>query len=151
MSNSDDNDHPYEDRSPLKLPGSPSLEGLRVLVVDDNPDIIELIAFTLETYGAEVLTATSARKALQAIGQFQIDLLISDIAMPGVDGHEMIRQVRAFEKEQGRQIPAIAITAYFVEKEERSCSDGAEFQMWMQKPVELSDLVRVVAKVSGRS
>ncbi|NEQ27875.1 MAG: response regulator, partial [Microcoleus sp. SIO2G3] len=89
MSNDSENIHPDDDIDDFQ-----PLEGLRVLVVDDDADNCNLIAFILESAGAEVMTAASAVEALQVMGQFEPNLLISDIAMPEVDGYSLIRRVR---------------------------------------------------------
>lgn len=131
------------------------LNGLRVLVVDDNADTLELVTIILGEYGTEVITAASATEAIEAItqgargvmAQLKPNILISDIAMPGVDGYSLIRKVRTLSSEQGGQIPAIALTAYASEEERTRILD-AGFQMHIPKPVEPSELVAVVAKLA---
>lgn len=131
------------------------LNGLRVLVVDDNVDTLELVTIILGEYGTEVITAASATEAIEAItqgarsasAQLKPNILISDIAMPGVDGYSLIRKVRTLSSEQGGQIPAIALTAYASEEERTRILD-AGFQMHIPKPVEPSELVAVVAKLA---
>lgn len=141
MSNADVNCHPDEDRE-LQL-----LDGKVVLVVDDDDDSLELIRFILEDYGIEVITATSALEALETIRQFQlVDILISDISMPEIDGYQLIRQVRSLSPEQGGEIPAIALTAC-VGAAERSLSLESGFQMHLDKPVEPAELVTAITKI----
>ncbi|HEY9900854.1 MAG TPA: response regulator [Candidatus Sericytochromatia bacterium] len=131
------------------------LNGLRVLVVDDNVDTLELVTIILGEYGTEVITAASATEAIEAItqgarsasAQLKPNILISDIAMPGVDGYSLIRKVRTLSSEQGGQIPAIALTAYASEEERTRILDTG-FQMHIPKPVEPSELVAVVAKLA---
>jgi CheY-like chemotaxis protein len=131
------------------------LNGLRVLVVDDHVDTLELVTIILGEYGTEVITAASATEALEAITQgargaiapLKPNILISDIAMPGVDGYSLIRKVRTLSSEQGGQIPAIALTAYASEDERTRILD-AGFQMHISKPVEPSELVAIVAKLA---
>jgi CheY-like chemotaxis protein len=131
------------------------LNGLRVLVVDDNVDTLELVTIILGEYGTEVITAASATEAIEAITQgargaitqLKPNILISDIAMPGVDGYSLIRKVRTLSSERGGRIPAIALTAYASE-EERTRILAAGFQMHIPKPVEPSELVAVVAKLA---
>jgi CheY-like chemotaxis protein len=131
------------------------LNGLRVLVVDDNVDTLELVTIILGEYGTEVITAASATEAIEAItqgarsasAQLKPNILISDIAMPGVDGYSLIRKVRTLSSERGGQIPAIALTAYASEEERTRILD-AGFQMHIPKPVEPSELVAVVAKLA---
>jgi PAS domain S-box-containing protein len=125
------------------------LEGLRVLLVDDEVDTRELFRVALGRCGAEVLTAGSARDALDAIEESRPDLLISDIGMPGEDGYELIRRVRALPAERGGKIPAIALTAY-ARTEDRLRALRAGYQMHISKPVELAELVAVIASLIRR-
>ncbi|HEY0100890.1 MAG TPA: ATP-binding protein [Pyrinomonadaceae bacterium] len=128
---------------------SGSLEGLHVLVVDDEDDTRELLAFVLEQCGAKVTAVASARQALDALARSKPHVLLSDIGMPGEDGYELIRQVRASVRELGRKIPAAALTAYTTEGDrERVLSAG--FQVHISKPVEPSNLVAIVAHLAGR-
>ncbi|MBO0726306.1 MAG: response regulator [Blastocatellia bacterium] len=92
--------------------GLPSLEGVRVLLVDDLAEARELIKFALVNMGAEVRTAASAAEGLSALGEWRADVILSDIAMPGEDGYSFIRKVRKLSKEDGGMIPAAALTAY---------------------------------------
>ncbi len=125
----------------------PALNKLRVLVVDDNADTLELVSFILEEYGTEVITAASAIEAIAAIAQFNPNILISDIAMPGIDGYSLIRKVRTLSSERGGQIPAIALTAYASEEEGTRLLDSG-FQMHIAKPVDPAKLVAVVANLA---
>jgi CheY-like chemotaxis protein len=127
----------------------PSLDGLRILLVDDNIDTLELVAVILSQYGTEVITAASVAEALEALAQFVPDILISDIAMPGEDGYSLIRQVRALEAFQGEVLPAIALTAY-VGEAERVQALEAGFQMHVSKPVDPFEFVAVVASLAAR-
>ena len=120
---------------------------LRVLVIDDNIDTLELVAVILEQYATEVITATSATEAMQVIAQSKPDVLVSDIAMPGVDGYSLIRQVRTLSSEQGGRIPAVALTAYASE-EQRTLALESGFQMHVSKPVDPAELVAVVVKLA---
>jgi CheY-like chemotaxis protein len=124
-----------------------SLDGLRVLVVDDNIDSLELITVILDQYGIEIITATSAVEAIEAIAQSIPDILISDIAMPLEDGYSLIRKIRKLSPAQGGQIPAIALTAY-AKHEDRLLALEAGFQMHVPKPVDPFELVTVVAKLA---
>jgi len=126
------------------------LEGLKVLVVDDEVDTRELFRAGISQCGAEVATAGSAQEALEAIEAERPDLLISDIGMPGEDGYELIRKVRALPAGRGGKIPAIALTAY-ARTEDRLRALRAGYQMHVSKPVELSELVAVMASLIGRS
>src|SRR5439155_61681 len=90
-----------------------SLPGLHVLIVEDDPDTASLLAEVVASSGAEARTAGSVREALDVLGRWQVDLLLSDIGMPGEDGYSLIRKVRQRESAQGaKAVPAIAITAY---------------------------------------
>lgn len=142
MTKTGDKWHPDEDRE------LQTLNGLQVLVVDDDIDSLDLLVFILEEYGVQVLKAKSAPQALNIIRQFEPDLLISDIAMPGEDGYELIRQVRNLSCAQRRQIPAIALTACIIEEGGILALESG-FQLYLTKPVEPDELVAVVAKLVG--
>jgi PAS domain S-box-containing protein len=122
------------------------LLGIRVLVVDDEPDIRKVIAFSLERSGAEVMTAATATTALEALTQFQPDILVSDISMPNTDGFTLIRQIRALSSEQGGQVKAIALTAYATEFDYKQALQ-AGFQQHLAKPIEPDILVRAIVKL----
>jgi PAS domain S-box-containing protein len=126
------------------------LDGLKVLVVDDEVDTRELLKVGIGQCGAEVVTAGSAREALATLEEMRPDLLISDIGMPGEDGYELIRKVRALPAARGGKIPAIALTAY-ARTEDRLRALRAGYQMHIVKPVELAELVAVMASLIGRS
>ncbi|HEV2864536.1 MAG TPA: PAS domain S-box protein [Pyrinomonadaceae bacterium] len=125
------------------------LDGLRVLVVDDEPDARELLAVGLGQCGAEVVTASSAHEALRAMAGGAFDVLVSDIGMPGEDGYELIRMVRALPAGGGGGTPAVALTAY-ARTEDRLRAMRAGFEMHVSKPVELTELVVVVANLARR-
>lgn len=132
------------------LTSAPSfLAGLKVLVVDDEPDIRELLVFMLEQYGASVTTAASAEQALQVLVDSEQDLLISDIGMPNENGYMLMRQIRASELEQHRQIPAIALTGYVCELDKKQ-AQSVGFQKSLVKPVELVELLATIASLTGR-
>ncbi|HYY98037.1 MAG TPA: PAS domain S-box protein [Pyrinomonadaceae bacterium] len=129
----------------------PSLEGLHVLVLDDEEDTREVVAAILDKCGARVTQAADAAQALESLGAGGFDLIVSDIGMPGVDGYEFIRTVRTREREAGaRPTPAVALTAY-AREEDRLRAFRAGFQMHMAKPVEPGELTAVVASFSGRT
>ncbi len=125
------------------------LDGVHVLVVDDEPDTLEVLKAGLGQCGAEVSAVSSAAEALELMMADVPDLLISDIGMPGEDGYELIRKVRALPKENGGRIPAIALTAY-ARTEDRLKSLRAGYQMHVPKPVELAELVAVAASLADR-
>lgn len=124
-----------------------NLEGLRILVVDDDVDTLELISFILEEYQMQVTTAASASEAFDSLTRSLPHIMISDIAMPGEDGYSLIRKVRNLEAESGGHIPAIALTA-FAREEDRILALDAGFQMHVAKPVDPFELVAVVAKLA---
>ncbi|HYG79816.1 MAG TPA: ATP-binding protein, partial [Pyrinomonadaceae bacterium] len=126
------------------------LDGLRVLIVDDDPDTRELLKAGLGRCGTEVVTAASAGEALEAIAADPPDLLISDIGMPGEDGYELIRKVRALPPERGGRVPAVALTAY-ARTEDRLRALRAGYQMHVSKPVELAELVAVASSLVRRT
>ncbi|HEY9700716.1 MAG TPA: ATP-binding protein [Trichocoleus sp.] len=129
------------------LEEAPTLDGVKVLVVDDDIDALEFATFLLEQYGAEVTAATSALTALAAIQQSKPDVLLSDIGMPEIDGYTLMRQVRTLPPEQGGEIPAIALTAYAGEIDhQRAISAG--FQKHLPKPIEPADLIAAIAAIS---
>jgi signal transduction histidine kinase/ActR/RegA family two-component response regulator len=125
------------------------LGGLHVLIVDDEADIRDLVAFILEQSGAEVTVATSASEALAALNQSLPDVLLCDIGMPEVDGYMLMRQVRALPPERGGLIPAIALTAYAGESNQKQAL-AAGFQLHISKPVEPEELVRAIAQLVAR-
>jgi PAS domain S-box-containing protein len=125
------------------------LEGLRVLVVDDDADALRLASTVLESCGAEVITANNAAEALQALQSSRPDVLISDLGMPGEDGYSLIRKVRALTAEQGGQTPAAALTAY-ARAEDRLQVLRSGFQIHLPKPIEPVELVAVVANLATR-
>jgi CheY-like chemotaxis protein len=127
------------------------LSGIRVLVVDDNPDIRELIAAVLERAQAEVATAASAEEALDAVKSKRPDVLLCDLHMPGIDGFELIHRVRAWERTGGvgAPIPAAAVSAYAsLGRRLRHARD--EFQAFLTKPVDPETLVRTVRDLAQR-
>ncbi|GBE92014.1 PAS domain S-box protein [Nostoc cycadae] len=123
-----------------------NLRGVRVLTVEDEQDTRELLMFTIVQYGAEVKAAASAHEALAIFRQFQPDILVCDIAMPEMDGYALIRQVRTWPKEQGGQIPAIALSAYAGESDQKQAL-AAGFQRHLSKPVDLEQLVEAIASL----
>jgi hypothetical protein len=123
------------------------LGGLRILVVDDEPETLEMLAAVLSGCGAEVHTAASATDAFAELARWHPDLLISDIGMPGEDGYGFIQRVRALDPEQGGRVPALALTAYArVEDRVRVLSAG--FQMHVPKPIEPAELVAMVGNLA---
>ncbi len=136
--------------SGVPFDSAPSLDGLRVIVVDDEVDSREFIIAALEQCGAQVTGVGSAKEAIEAVSQVKADVLVSDIGMPGEDGYSLIRKVRALSAEQGGQIPAVALTAY-ARAEDRTKAIAQGFQMHIPKPVEPTELATVVASLAGRT
>jgi PAS domain S-box-containing protein len=125
------------------------LDGLRLLVVDDEADARELLAAGLGQCGAQVTTASSAPEALEALAGGNFAVLVSDIGMPGEDGYELIRKVRALPADSGGRTPAVAVTAY-ARTEDRLRAMRAGFEMHVSKPVELTELIVVIANLARR-
>jgi two-component system, chemotaxis family, CheB/CheR fusion protein len=128
------------------------LDGLHVLAVEDVDDSREVLAILLELHGAKVTAVATARDAVAALDRATsaFDVLVSDINMPDETGHDLIRSIRERPKEQGGQIPAIALTA-LNDPEDRAAILAAGFQAHLAKPVESDDLVAVIKAVTGLS
>jgi PAS domain S-box-containing protein len=124
------------------------LNGLRIMVVDDEDETRELLKMMLTSHGAEVLAASSGTEALAQIDECQPGVIVSDIGMPVMDGYMFMKRVRALDSEQ-RSVPAIALTAY-ARAEDRLRALAAGFQMHVPKPVEASELVMVIASLVRR-
>ncbi|WP_437876434.1 PAS domain-containing protein [Sorangium sp. So ce513] len=127
------------------------LEGIRVLVVDDETDARELLGIIFVRAGATVREAASAGAAIEALREGEFDVLVSDIGMPGEDGYAMMRRLRTLGPEvPASGIPALALTAY-TRVEDRRQAIAAGFQMHLAKPIEPSSLVTAVAHLVGRA
>jgi signal transduction histidine kinase/ActR/RegA family two-component response regulator len=126
----------------------PSLSGIRILAVDDEEDTREMVKGVLEQFGADVLSAGSAREAFAALHDWHPDVIVCDIGMPGEDGYSLIRKVRQSESHQDRNTPAIALTG-FARPEDRKRAIAAGYQMFIPKPVETNQLVSTIAKLVG--
>jgi len=125
------------------------LKGLKILVVDDEPDARFLVQRILADCNAGVTTASSAGEALGLLAQDPPDVLISDVGMPGEDGYALIRRVRSLPNGSAR-IPAIALTAY-ARKEDRAKAKRAGFQRHLAKPVDATELVATVDSLARPS
>ncbi|MFN2491682.1 MAG: response regulator, partial [Pyrinomonadaceae bacterium] len=125
------------------------LEGVRILVVDDEMDALDLIGVELAQHGARITGVGSAAEALAALNHSEFDLLISDIGMPNTDGYELIREVRRREEGKAKKLPAVALTAY-ARVQDRMQAIVAGFSTHIAKPVEVNELVTVVASLAGR-
>jgi PAS domain S-box-containing protein len=126
--------------------GTVPLQGLRVLVVDDEPDARELFSIMLRRCGAEVTTAASAGEALEYLESWKPGVLVADIGMEGEDGYALIRKVRALPKERGGEIPALALTAY-ARSEDRLKALSAGYQVHLAKPVDRGELAAAVERL----
>ncbi len=124
------------------------LEGMRVLVVDDEPDARELVAYVLEAAGVTVKVAGSAAEALSTLAAFTPHVIVSDIGMPEQDGYFLIRRIRTLSDDEKRDIPAIALTA-FARNEDRARALTEGFNQHMTKPVEPSELLNAVRVLGG--
>ncbi|HEY9878766.1 MAG TPA: PAS domain-containing protein [Leptolyngbyaceae cyanobacterium] len=124
------------------------LRGIRVLVVDDEKDMRDLVVTILEQAGAIVQTAASAVEAIAAFERSQPALLISDIGMPDLDGYMLIQRLRALPSQQERQTPAIALTAYAGEFDQRRALQ-AGFQKHISKPIEPQVLIKAIVELVG--
>jgi len=140
--------HPTASTIEGLLPG-PRLDGLRVLVVDDDPDALNLASAILTDAGAEVRTCLSAPEALAVLQQWRPHVLVSDIEMPGEDGYSLIRKVRALDSEHGGKTPAVALTAYG-RTQDRMLSLTAGYSMHVPKPVDPGELTTIIASVAAR-
>jgi signal transduction histidine kinase len=134
---------PIPDRNPRP---PVRLDGLHVLVVDDEADSSRVLAMVLERVGAVVTTATSARAAIEALANARPDVLVSDLGMPDQDGLDLIRQVRE-DGHDARELPAIALTA-FVQKDDAQRAVLAGFQVHLSKPVDPHELTSIIARLT---
>ncbi|MEH1936428.1 MAG: PAS domain-containing protein [Nostoc sp.] len=126
------------------------LSGLRILIVDDDADTREFLRFFLQQNGALTTVAASATEALSVVAQTVPNLLISDLGMPEMDGYSLIRLLRAMPKEEGGEIPAIALTAYAGESD-RDRVLVAGFQKHVAKPVQPTELLTSIANLLGQN
>jgi CheY-like chemotaxis protein len=129
---------------------APSISHLTVLVVDDEADSRELAKHALESVGAKVLTAASAQEAFELFLTANPTVILSDIAMPGGDGYQLLRKIRELPSEKGGKVAAVALTA-FARAEDRAQSLKAGYQMHLAKPIDPIDLIAAVADVAPRA
>ncbi|PSR13981.1 histidine kinase [filamentous cyanobacterium CCP3] len=138
---------PGRERSAHPAPLYP-LAGVRVLAIDDDGDVRELVEFMLQQAGAEVRVMASATETLQQLADFAPDILISDVGMPEVDGYMLMRQIRALAPDR-RAIPAIALTAYAAEVDQQEAI-AAGFQLHLAKPIEPEALIDAIVNLLNR-
>jgi CheY-like chemotaxis protein len=134
---------------PESLPEGPRLDGLRVLVVDDDPDALELATAILTSAGAVVRTCAAAAPALEIVRSWRPAVLVSDLEMPGEDGLSLMRRVRALGADEGGMTPAVALTAYG-RTQDRMRSLAAGYSMHVSKPVDPAELTTIIASVAAR-
>jgi len=145
-----------EARAPMTTPGptdqaaAPRLDGLTVLVVDDEEDARQVVEEVLRAHGAEVITAASGSEALDVLTSTIPDVVVSDVGMPEMDGYALLRKMRAMPIGLGGRTPAVALTAY-ARKEDAQRAFAAGFQMHVSKPVDPDHLVTVVGNLGGRT
>jgi CheY-like chemotaxis protein len=132
-------------RSPLPR----VLQGVRVLVVDDDEDTAELFAVALSACGAHVVTTTSAPHALRALAAEALDVVVTDLAMPGADGYWLVNEIRRLADDRARTLPVVAVTA-FGREHFRGRAIAAGFFDHLVKPVEPEALCLAVARAVGR-
>lgn len=125
------------------------LPGIHVLIVEDNDDSRYLLTDVLEYCGALVTAVTSAEEARRILGRVRPDLLVSDLAMPGVDGYALMRWVRELPAERGGHVPAIAITAFSEDYDSRKALD-AGFDAYLRKPINLTSFCELVGQLATR-
>ena len=140
--------HPAAEAPHAEPPELPDLSGASLLVVDDEPDARELLEGIFREHGAHVRSASSAEEALALFAKAPPSAVVSDIGMPGMDGHQLMRALRASEA-PGQKVPALALTA-FARAEDRKRSLLAGFQAHLAKPFDVSELVLMVAGLIGR-
>ena len=127
-----------------------ALDGLRILVVDDNQDARAALTAVLEECGADVIPVDSASAALDALPRVLPDVMVSDIAMPEIDGRALIHRVRALGSSKGGAVPAVAVTAY---ASPTDCTRTllAGYQLYLAKPYDPTELIGLIARLVGRN
>jgi CheY-like chemotaxis protein len=135
---------------PVDTGGAAVLDGFHVLVVDDDADTCDLLAVVLGYYGAAVTPVRSADEALHTLDRMRPDVVVSDIAMPGVDGYELARRLKRIERERGWRLPALALTAH-ARAADTEQAFLAGFEACVAKPVEPAELAQVIARLAGRA
>lgn len=145
----DAGEHPTTRRAPPRA-SEIDLAGVKVLLVDDEPDARELVKFVLAEAQAEVVTAGSADEGLELLKQARPDVVVSDIGMPERDGYQLMRSVRSLPPAEGGRTPAIALTA-FARSEDRTRALLAGYQVHIAKPIEPRELVVTIGSLTGRA
>ncbi|GAC1446555.1 MAG: ATP-binding protein [Pyrinomonadaceae bacterium] len=137
-------------RTVAEFDDTQNLNGLRILVVDDEPDARDLLYIVLQNYGAKVTTADSAAEALEKLKCERPDVLVCDIGMPDEDGYSLLRKIRGLSADEGGKVPAVALTAY-ARAADRVRALRAGYQIHVPKPVEPGELIAVIASLVGRN
>jgi PAS domain S-box-containing protein len=140
---------PAAPSAPARTPALPTLEGIRVLVVDDDADARDLLGMVLTQARADVVTVASSREALALLEEAPPDVIVSDIGLPEENGYDLIRRVRALAAKNGGEIPAIALTGH-ARTEDQGRALAAGYQVHVAKPVEPAALISAIASVVGR-
>ena len=122
------------------------LDGIQVLIVDDNADALELLIVMLKNAGATVQNSHNAGEAYEILQQWEPDIIVSDLHMPDQDGHAFMKRIRGRSKEDGGQIPAIAITGYG--PEDRVTAFRSGYQSYIRKPIEAEELIVTIASLT---
>jgi CheY-like chemotaxis protein len=125
----------------------PPLDGVSVLVVDDDADARTFVCELLEHHGATVVTSDSATDAMRRFRQLRPDVIISDLGMPDEDGYSLIKRVRSLTSHEGGDTPALALTAY-VRNQDENAALSAGYHRHVRKPVDVSELVTAVAELA---
>jgi signal transduction histidine kinase/ActR/RegA family two-component response regulator len=138
--------HPEESK---RIGANQTLQGLRLLVVEDDPDSLELMTTILEARGAVVTAVGEAQEALAALDDWKPHALIADIGLPDLDGYALISQIRACKTTTSDRLPAIALTAYIM-PEDRNRALASGFDLYITKPVEEDELISAIARIARR-
>jgi len=125
----------------------PTLGGVRVLLVDDDPDTLQILSVMLEEAKATVQIAASVREAFEVLEWYTPHVLVSDLAMPDEDGYSLIGKLRQAEKRDWSQVPAVALTSY-VRVEDRTQALSAGFNVFVPKPVQPKELIAAIANLA---
>jgi CheY-like chemotaxis protein len=131
-------------------PGLRRLEGLRILAVDDDAEVREVLNVTLRAQGAQVVTAASALQAFQVLERERPDLIVCDIGLPRTDGYVFMERLRTWTVEDGGAIPALALTAY-ASRDDAARALAAGFQMHVPKPLAPAVVIDALARLSDRT
>jgi len=131
----------------VPAPGLPDFSGLLILAVEDDPDSREFLRAVIERCGARVIEAGTVRTARQYVETLKIDLIITDLALPGEDGATFLKWLRARPREKGGAAPAIAVTAFYENYPPAQMSGWAAY---FQKPLQMEQLVETIAAILGR-